>query len=85
MDRKVIIKSSITAVLLLATLVVGVLCFYSLQPAEEVAVLKMGSSGSQVKTLQTKLNNWGYNAGKVDGIFGSNTREAVKRFRRRLG
>ena len=33
----------------------------------EVAVLKMGSSGSQVRTLQTKLNNWGYNAGKVDG------------------
>ncbi len=85
MDRKVIIKSSITAVLLLATLVVGVLCFYSLQPAEEVAVLKMGSSGSQVKTLQTKLNNWGYNAGKVDGIFGSNTREAVKRFQKKNG
>ena len=86
MDRKILIKSSITVALLIVTLVVGILCFYTMQTSqEEVAVLKMGSSGSQVKTLQTKLNNWGYNAGTVDGIFGTKTRDAVKRFQQKNG
>ena len=48
-------------------------------------MLKVGSSGAQVRTLQTKLNNWGYDAGTVDGIFGSNTLAAVKRFQQRNG
>lgn len=48
-------------------------------------MLKVGSSGQQVRTLQTKLNNWGYNAGTVDGIFGSNTLAAVKRFQANNG
>lgn len=52
---------------------------------EDSVVLKVGSSGSQVKTLQTKLNNWGYNAGTVDGIFGTKTQEAVKRFQAKNG
>ena len=52
---------------------------------QSAAVLKVGSSGAQVRTLQTKLNNWGYDAGAVDGIFGSNTLAAVKRFQQRNG
>lgn len=84
-DKRAVIKSSVAALVLVVTCIVGLLCFYSIGESEEVAVLKMGSSGSQVRTLQTKLNNWGYNAGKVDGIFGSNTREAVKRFQRKNG
>ena len=42
--------------------------------------LKNGSRGEAVKTLQEMLNKLGYDAGKVDGIFGSNTEAAVKRF-----
>lgn len=45
-------------------------------------VLKYGSSGTLVKTLQTKLKNWGYYSGTVDGIFGSQTQSAVKYFQR---
>ena len=41
--------------------------------------------GSDVRTLQIMLNNLGYFAGKVDGIFGSNTRAAVIRFQRHNG
>lgn len=51
----------------------------------EAAVLKQGSTGSQVKTLQTKLKRWGYYNGSVDGIFGRGTREAVIRFQRKNG
>lgn len=42
--------------------------------------LKKGSTGSDVRELQTKLNSIGYNCGKVDGIFGTKTLAAVKRF-----
>ena len=39
--------------------------------------LKRGSTGSQVKILQTRLNELGFNCGAVDGIFGSATESAV--------
>ena len=85
MDKKVFIKTSVVVVLLVVTLIVGIVSFYSAPPAEEVAVLKQGSSGSQVRTLQTKLNRWGYNCGTVDGIFGTKTVNAVKQFQRNNG
>ncbi|MFR6055627.1 MAG: spore cortex-lytic enzyme [Eubacteriales bacterium] len=49
------------------------------------AVLQQGSRGSDVTTLQRKLKNWGYYSGSVDGIFGSQTREAVRYFQRKNG
>ena len=33
--------------------------------------------------VQQKLKNWGYYKGKVDGIFGAQTKEAVKYFQRK--
>ena len=48
-------------------------------------VLKQGSSGANVKTMQQKLKNWGYYKGKVDGIFGAQTRSAVIYFQRKNG
>ena len=47
--------------------------------------LKQGSRGTQVKTMQTKLKNWGYYKGAVDGIFGKQTRDAVMLFQKRNG
>ena len=41
-------------------------------------LLKNGSRGELVKALQTRLNEQGYGAGTADGIFGSNTEQAVK-------
>ena len=41
-------------------------------------LLKRGSRGELVKALQTRLNERGYGAGTADGIFGSNTEQAVK-------
>lgn len=40
---------------------------------------------SQIKTVQTKLKNWGYYTGSVDGIYGSKTRAAVVWFQRKNG
>ncbi len=77
----------ICAFLIIAVVAVPIIAFggSGSSEVEESVVLKVGSSGSQVKTLQTKLNNWGYDAGTVDGIFGSKTQAAVKRFQQKNG
>lgn len=49
------------------------------------ALSKYGSRGNEVKQIQTKLKNWGYYKGNVDGIYGSQTLEAVKYFQRKNG
>lgn len=51
----------------------------------EGAVLKSGSRGSDVKTVQTRLKSWGYYKGSVDGIYGKQTVSAVKLFQKRNG
>lgn len=48
----------------------------------ELNVLRKGSKGEQVKTLQRLLNAMGYSCGSVDGIFGSRTLIAVKEFQK---
>lgn len=45
-------------------------------------VLKKGSKGSAVGTMQTMLKALGYYTGKVDNDFGSNTEKAVKAFQK---
>lgn len=87
MNKKLIIMRSVCALAVLAVVLTAALAFLPDGGDEEIgaAVLKVGSSGQQVRTLQTKLNNWGYNAGTVDGIFGSNTLAAVKRFQANNG
>lgn len=42
--------------------------------------LNLGSSGPNVKLIQSLLNRIGYNSGTVDGIFGPSTRQAVIQF-----
>ena len=49
------------------------------------ALSKYGSRGEEVKTIQEKLKRWGYYSGNVDGIYGTQTVEAVKSFQRKNG
>jgi len=49
------------------------------------SVLKKGDRGDDVKAVQEKLIALGYLSGKADGIFGSDTRDAVKNFQRNQG
>lgn len=51
----------------------------------ELVTLRKGSTGNQVKTVQRILNDLGYNAGTVDGDFGSKTEAAVKKFQKAKG
>ena len=49
------------------------------------ALSKIGSTGSQVSEIQSRLKNWGYYNGAVDGIFGTQTRDAVIKFQKKNG
>ena len=62
-----------------------VLLIVLLPLAADAAVLKKGSKGDEVVTLQKKLKQWGYYDGAVDGIFGSGTQKAVEYFQRKNG
>ena len=48
-------------------------------------LLKWGSRGSTVREVQTRLKNWGFYKGNVDGIYGWRTANAVKAFQRKHG
>ena len=52
---------------------------------KENSILKLGSRGDKVKTLQNNLNSLGYKAGTADGQFGSGTQDAVTRFQKTYG
>lgn len=49
------------------------------------ATSRRGSSGSEVKQIQEKLKRWGYYSGSIDGIYGSGTEAAVKKFQKSNG
>jgi len=56
-----------------------------LLPLLAAASLSVGSQGSQVSRLQSRLKQWGYYTGAVDGSFGEKTRQAVVLFQKRNG
>ncbi len=49
------------------------------------ALSKMGSTGSEVSKIQSRLKEWGYYDGTVDGIYGIKTRDAVIKFQKKNG
>ncbi len=44
-----------------------------------------GSTGQEVINIQSRLTNWGYYNGSVDGIYGYQTFSAVKKFQSKNG
>ena len=79
-------KKKIVIILSITILLIGVIVFIVLFENNEVEALsKYGSRGDEVRQIQTKLKRWGYYNGNVDGIYGSQTLEAVKYFQRKNG
>ena len=68
--------------LLLVTTLVSVLF---IENSQVEALSKYGSTGSEVRTIQEKLKRWGYYTGNIDGIYGSLTVAAVKKFQQKNG
>lgn len=46
---------------------------------------KYGSSGTEVRQIQTRLKQWGYYTGSVDGVYGTGTKNAVIAFQKKHG
>ena len=74
---------AILVILLVGTIFISYNVFF--RNNELLALSKYGSRGEEVRTIQTKLKRWGYYKGNVDGIYGSQTQEAVKYFQRKNG
>ncbi|MFY0598625.1 MAG: TIGR02594 family protein [Cyclobacteriaceae bacterium] len=47
--------------------------------------LTVGSRGEQVRLLQLKLDEMGYDPGGIDGVYGQNTRRQLASFQRKEG
>lgn len=77
----------ILALLMVLTLVLGTVAFAEeaagAQPA--FAPIQRGEWSDFTDDIQQKLNDLGFNAGKVDGIFGKRTEQALKDFQAALG
>jgi N-acetylmuramoyl-L-alanine amidase len=51
----------------------------------KAASYRRGSYGETVTEIQEKLSQWGYYSGEIDGIYGSGTEDAVRRFQEKNG
>ena len=58
---------------------------YITPDAVEAATYTWGSEGSTVREIQTKLKQWGYYNGTVDGKYGYQTWLAVRKFQEKNG
>ena len=81
------IKNKKKIILILTSFtIIGIIILGIIFKTDNVEALSnYGSRGSEVTQIQTKLKRWGYYNGNVDGIFGSQTQEAVRYFQRKNG
>ena len=66
-------------------LLLGTMIFAFFHANKVLALSKYGSRGTEVRTIQEKLKRWGYYSGSVDGIYGTQTVAAVKKFQQKNG
>lgn len=87
MTDKKLLRRRILSFLLALVLLGGIGTIVAVQTGDSsVSTLsKMGSRGEEVRRIQQKLKNWGYYTGSVDGIYGSKTQNAVRKFQRDNG
>ena len=78
-------KKKIIGFISIMLLVILFITILAVQNNEVLALSKYGSRGSEVRTIQDKLRRWGYYTGSVDGIYGSLTVSAVKKFQQKNG
>lgn len=69
----------------LLVVLVNILILAMLLGGRAEALSKYGSTGGEVTQIQQRLAELGYNPGKADGIYGTNTKNAVIAFQRDYG
>ena len=79
--RKRVITATVIAIISIAVVILITI----FQDNSVEALSKYGSRGSEVTQIQTNLKRWGYYNGNIDGIYGTQTVNAVKYFQRKNG
>lgn len=73
-------------ILIVSTILISIITIFLFAQKNDVEALsKYGSRGEEVRQIQEKLKRWGYYNGSVDGIYGTQTVNAVKYFQRKNG
>lgn len=72
-------------ILMLNIITILLLRNYILPQQSVDALSKMGSRGEEVRLIQQKLKERGLYSGNIDGIYGTQTQNAVKKFQRQQG
>lgn len=89
MQDKIINILKIAIIVALNLCIIALVVYTYNQPSFETEAVetlsKLGSRGDEVKKIQTKLKQWGYYDGSVDGIFGSKTEKAIRLFQQKNG
>lgn len=67
------------------TVITAVTLYLNHAPEAVETLVKVGSQGSEVRAVQTKLTELGFFHDKIDGIFGSKTKAAVIAFQKSRG
>lgn len=78
-----IILTIVLSILFISSIIIGISIYKKEDTAETLS--KYGSRGTEVTQIQTKLKRWGYYSGNIDGIYGTQTVNAVKYFQRKNG
>ena len=76
------------AIFLTVSLIIGVSLIYTKQSEQietQEVLSKIGSRGDEVRKIQTKLKSLGFFNGTVDGIYGTKTQSAVKKYQQSVG
>ena len=75
------ILTIVLSILFISSIIIGISIYKKDNTAETLS--KYGSRGTEVTQIQTKLKRWGYYSGNIDGIYGTQTVNAVKYFQRK--
>ena len=83
---KTVISFTLAVAIMLGVAGAGSIVYDSFIKEESIyALSKLGSSGSEVKNIQQKLQSLGYYNGAIDGVYGTQTRKAVTAFQKNCG
>ncbi len=81
MDRKRL-TAALLAVFAVNIAIIGLL---KTAPEAYAESWKLGSSGETVRKIQQRLADWGYYSGAADGVYGTGTEVAVRKFQKANG
>lgn len=78
-------KRNLVLSAIIAASIIGGIFVYSQTLKAQTPTLYWGSSGPDVSRVQSRLSDWGYYKGPIDGVVGGKTADAIKRFQAKNG